>query len=71
MLAGQYADPEQKESVEVGPEARNHSFLFLKPGSSFRVTVEAKTSAGYGKPIELIAYTRAPGKRNRSRHDLG
>ncbi|XP_029847105.3 receptor-type tyrosine-protein phosphatase epsilon [Ixodes scapularis] len=60
MLAGQYADPEQKESVEVGPEARNHSFLFLKPGSSFTVTVEAKTSAGYGKPIELIAYTRAP-----------
>ncbi|CAN7975946.1 unnamed protein product, partial [Ixodes persulcatus] len=60
MLAGQYADPEQKESVEVGPEARNHSFLFLKPGSSFAVTVEAKTSAGYGKPIELIAYTRAP-----------
>ncbi|CAN8004147.1 unnamed protein product, partial [Ixodes hexagonus] len=69
-LTSQYADPEQRESVEVGAETRNHIFLFLKPGTTFTVTVEAKTSAGYGKPIELVAHTRAPGRKNHLKRDI-
>lgn len=62
VLLGQDGDPGRNITMEFEPYISNHTFVGLRPGSTYALSLAARTGAGYGKPLEIVVYTRAPRK---------
>lgn len=60
VLLGQDGDPGRNITMEFEPYISNHTFVGLRPGSTYALSLAARTGAGYGKPLEIVVYTRAP-----------
>ncbi|XP_077548487.1 receptor-type tyrosine-protein phosphatase T-like [Haemaphysalis longicornis] len=50
--------PAAENVSKVGPEARKVQFDGLEAGTAYVAEVSARTSAGYGKPVNITVYTR-------------
>ncbi|XP_077548488.1 tyrosine-protein phosphatase Lar-like [Haemaphysalis longicornis] len=56
--------PAAENVSKVGPEARKVQFDGLEAGTAYVAEVSARTSAGYGKPVNITVYTRPRGEKS-------